>query len=169
MHLNCTQKLLKALALPKEQLTPPASEKLHSWHAHIVTIARSKTIIAVNDRNLFAIIIPEIRKERLKNLSSEFYLALSAALKSERFEQSQIDMLFGEDILFSKSHDRKVIGIINQIVKDIKYRIEQTGGWNSVDILGLTKSINRTPWLAMSKKPIFPIEQMNHDLKKLLH
>lgn len=169
MHLHCTQKLLKALAFQKEQLTPPTSEKLHGWHAHIVSIARSKTIIAINDQNFFAIIMPEIRKERLKNLSIELHRALSATLKSEGFEKSHTDILFGEGILFSKSHDRQVVGIINQIVKDIKYQIERTGGWNSVNILELTQSVNRTPWLATSKNPIFPIEQMNLDLKTLLH
>lgn len=168
MYLFCTQKLLKALALPKEQFTSLASEKIYGWHAHIVSIARSKTLIAVNDQNFFSIIIPEIRKERLKNLSIELHRALSATLKSEGFEKSRTDILFGEGILFSKSHDRQVVGIINQIVKDIKYQIERTGGWNSVNILELTQSVNRTPWLATSKNPVFPIEWMTNDLKTLL-
>ena len=169
MHLHCTQKLLKALALPKEKTVQPASDKIFGWHAHIVSIARSKTIIAINDKNFFAVIMPEIRKARLKNFSNEFHAALSSILKSEGFEKSHAEILFGEGISFAKSHDRQVVGIINQIVKDIKYQIERAGGWDSVNILELIKSINRTPWLATTKNPVFPIEQMTKDLSLILH
>ena len=74
MHLFCTQKLLKAFALPKNQLALPPSNRLLGWHAHLVLIARSKTIIAINDQNFFAVIMPQIRKERLKNFQNEFFL-----------------------------------------------------------------------------------------------
>lgn len=169
MHLHCTQKLLKALAVPKEELAQPGSEKIFGWHAHIVSIARSKTIIAINDQNLFAVIMPAIKKDHLKKFSDVFQIALSVALDYEGFDPHHITFLRGDHLVFAKAHDRKVIGIINQIVKDIKYRIEDAGGWNFLSVLEVTKDINCTPWLAGTKNVVFPVECMRKDLVSLLH
>jgi len=170
MHLHCTQKLLKSFVFPKDSLdsTSP-SNRLFGWHAHIVSIARAKTIIALNDQTFFAVIIPGIKKERLENFSNEFYLALSSVLKSEGLGDPYLDVLFGEHISYEKAHDRQVIGIINQVVKDIDYRVAHKGGWEKINIIELTKSINRTPWLASTSNPVFPIERITSDLKSLLH
>ncbi len=113
--------------------------------------------------------MPGIKKERLKNFSDELHLALTSVLKSEGLGDPYLDVLFGERISYAKAYDRQVLGIINQVVKDIDYRVEHKGGWENINVIELTKSINRTPWLASTPNPIFPIKRMADDLKAFLH
>ncbi len=170
MHLHCTQKLLKSFGFPRDHIDPtPSANRLFGWHAHIVSIARSKTIIVINDQTFFAIIMPGIKKGRLENFADEFHLVLSSAFKNEGLGEPYLDVLFGDRISYAKAYDRQVLGIINQVVKDIDYRVEHAGGWNEINLIKLTKSINRTPWLAGTRNPVFPIERITNDLKSLLH
>ena len=115
MHLHCTKKLMDQLGLlPAELEASSPSNRILSWHAHIVFIARSKTLIAVNDQTFYAIIMPRMKKKSL-----------------ERFVRE--------------------------------------GGWDRIDIMELTKEINRTPWLAGSSSCVFPIKKITDDLKVLLY
>lgn len=167
MHLYCTQKLYKAFGFPKDHLAPPTSlNRLFGWHAHIVSIARTKTVVAINDQTFFAVTMLGIKKERLKNFENEFYLVLSSLLKSEGFEDSHVDALFGGHIAFGKAYDRQVLGIINQVVQYIHYYVEDGGGWEEINVMEINRSINRTPWLAGTRNVKFPIDQMTNALLK---
>ena len=170
MHVHCTKKLIEQLGLSAVDLeTSRPSDRLLSWHAHIVFIARSKTLIAVNDQTFYAVIMPQMNKKRLDCFADEFHFALSASLKSEGFQDHHLNSLVGDRIFFAKSHDRQVLGIINEVVHHIRYLIEHRCGWEHASILKLTKEINRTPWLAGTRKSVFPIDKIAEDLKTLLH
>lgn len=166
MHLHCTQKLFKAFGFSKDRLDSSSpSSRLFGWHAHIVFIARVKTVIAINDQTFFAVIMPGIKKARLENFAQEFSLALSSVLKSEGFGDSHRDVLLGERIAYLKAHNRQVLGIINQIVQELCYYIEDNGGWEKTSVIELCKRINRTPWLAGTRNTIFPIDQITNELR----
>lgn len=171
MHLHCTKKLIEQLGLPTADLEagPPRSNRLLAWHAHIVFIARNKTLIAVNDQTFYAITMPRVRKMSLKRFEDEFRSALSVSLRREGFQEHHLDSLFGERIFYAKTFDRQVLGIINEAVYHIRYLIESRSGWERVGITELTKEINHTPWLAGTRKCVFPVEKIADDLKVLLH
>jgi len=170
MHLHCTKKLIEQLGLSTADLDASRpSNRLLAWHAHIVFIARSKTLIAVNDQTFYAIIMPRVEKKSLERFEDEFRSALSASLRSEGFQNHHLNFLTDERILYAKAHDRQVLGIINEAVYHIRYLVESRGGWDRIGILELTKQINRTPWLAGTRSCVFPVEKMIDDLKSLLH
>ena len=170
MHLHCTKKLIEQLSLSMVDLDPSRpSSRLLSWHAHIVFIARSKTLIAVNDQTFYAIIMPRMKKKSLERFADEFRSALSTSLRSEGFEDRHLGSLFGDRVVYAKTDDRQVLGIINEAVYHIRYLVESRGGWDRIDIMELTKEINRTPWLAGSSSCVFPIKKITDDLKVLLY
>lgn len=171
MHLHCTKKLIEQLGLSTADLEagPPPSNRLLAWHAHIVFIDRSRTLVAVNDQTFYAVIMPQMKKRRLERLADEFQSALFASLRSEGFQDHHLDVLFGDRMIYAKTHDRQVMGIINEAVYHIRYLVESRGGWEQVNVVKLTKEINRTPWLAGTRHCVFPIERMTEDLKSLLN
>lgn len=171
MHLHCTKKLIEYLGLSTADLGAgvPHSNRLLAWHAHIVYIARSKTLIAVNDQTFYAIIMPRVRKMSPERFADEFHSALSISLRSEGFQDHHLGSLFGERIVYAKTLDRQVLGIINEAINHIRYLVESRDGWAHVSIVELTKQMNRTPWLAGTRKCVFPIEKITDDLKVLLH
>src|SRR3989338_8140846 len=128
MHLHCTKKLLEQFDLSMADLDPSRPEsRLLSWHAHIVFIARSKTLIVVNDQTFYAVIMPQMRKKRLEQFANEFRSALSLSLKSDGFQDHHLEFLTDERILYAKTHDRQVLGIINEAVYHIRYLVESRG------------------------------------------
>lgn len=117
MYLQCTQKLLKQLGLSKVDLeASPPSNRILGWHAHIASIARSKTLIAINDQTFYAVIMPQMKKKSLECFADEFRSALFRSLRSEGFQDHHVDSLFGERIFYAKTHDRQVLGIVNEAV-----------------------------------------------------
>ncbi|MDL1871189.1 hypothetical protein FBR05_03185 [Deltaproteobacteria bacterium PRO3] len=168
MFLHCTKKLLEQLNMSKADLDDSSPvQRIFSWHAHIVSIARGKTLVAINDQTFYALIMPQLKKKNLLNFASEFYSALSASLKSEGFNGSSIEFLFGGNISYTKSYSRQILGIINDAVKHVRYHVEDRGGWEHTDIVELTKRINRIPWLAGTRDCIFAIQKIAEDLKIL--
>ncbi|MBI4367452.1 MAG: hypothetical protein HY543_11595 [Deltaproteobacteria bacterium] len=137
MHLHCTKKLIKQLGLSSADLDPSHPEnRLLSWHAHIVFIARSKTLVAVNDQTFYAVIMPRIKKKRLDQFADEFRSALSRSMKSDGFSDHHLEFLTGERILYAKAHNRQVLGIINEAVFHIRYLVEREGGWDRTQCCG---------------------------------
>lgn len=170
MHLHCTKKLIEQLGLSTADLeVSRPSSRLLAWHAHIVFVARSKTLIAVNDQTFYSITVPRVRKMSLKRFEGEFHSALTASLRSEGFQDHHLDSLFGKRMVYAKTYDRQVLGIINEAVGHIRYLVERRGGWDRINIMKLTKEINRTPWLAGTHSYVFPIKKISDDLKVLLH
>lgn len=168
MHLHCTKKLIEHLGLSTADLEASRpSDRILSWHAHIVFIARRKTLIAVNDQTFYAVIMPGMKKMALKYFADEFRSTLFTSLMNEGFQEHHTKFLFGERIFYAKSHDRQVLGIINEVVKHIQYHVEGRDGWDHTGVVELAKQINRTPWLAGTRSCVFPIEKITDDLKDL--
>lgn len=168
MFLHCTKKLLEQLNMSKANLGDSSPvQRIFSWHAHIVSIARGKTLVAINDQTFYAVIMPRLKKKNLLNFTAEFYSALSTNLKSEGFNDLSLEFLFGGNISYAKSYSRQVLGIINDVVKHVRYHVEDRDSWEHTDIIELTKRINRIPWLAGTRDCIFAIQKIAEDLKIL--
>lgn len=168
MHLHCTKKLIEQLGLSAAELnTLPPSNRLLAWHAHIVSIARSKTLVAVNDQTFYAVIMPQMDKKRLGRFADEFRSALFTSFVNEGFQGHHAKFLFGERIFYAKSYDRQVLGIVNEVVQHIRYHVENSGGWDRINVVDLTKKqINCIPWLAGTRNPVFPVKAIEAEISK---
>lgn len=70
MHLHCTKKLIEQLGFAAVDLhAPTPSNRLLAWHAHIVSIGRSKTLVAVHDQTFYAVIMPQMNRKYLTYFS----------------------------------------------------------------------------------------------------
>ncbi len=133
------------------------------------TATHRKTLIEISDQTFYAIIMPWMKKNQLEDFAGEFLSTLSLSLRSDGFQDHHLEFLTDGQIHYGKTHDRQVLGIINEAINHIRYHVESRGGWEHVSIVGLTKEINRTPWLAGTRKCVFPIEKITNNLKSLLH
>lgn len=170
MQIHCTKKLLDALDLsPRDLTSTPDANPLFSWHANLVHIMRRKTIIFVNDEIFYVLLLTDMRKARFDNFITESMTGLRQAILSENLGAHYADFLIGDHVTLHKTYSRKILGVMNDALRHVRFHVEQAGGWDQIDRTELIKEINRTPWLCGIPKGIFAIEKLEEVLKTVFH
>lgn len=70
MILHCTQKLLKELGNPPLQTPDVLTTGLGNWYANLLVIDRRKCVLFTNEKTLYSFLLPNVKKENLKNFST---------------------------------------------------------------------------------------------------
>jgi len=85
MQICCTKKLLESISVtPEEHFN---IDPLFSWHADVFTIDRRKTVVLVNDKNRYAVILYDLRAKDSKNFGSIFVEAIRRVLQEEDIKE----------------------------------------------------------------------------------
>jgi len=156
--LSCTKKLL--IELKTKPLERPAfSNAVDSWHANLLRIDRRKCILFTHDMTLYSFLVPGLKKPQFENFREVFGQNLFKNLRLENFPQDQIELVLNEhrEIIISKTNNRSVMGSMNDLAYQLKYRISAIGGLANVDLADLNHELNRIPMSAI--KEIYSIDE----------
>jgi len=110
-------------ALPYDKGMPP----LLDWHAHLFTVQRTQYILATNTASLYSLVMPG----RGITNGRQFIQALSSSLRDFLAGQGQqpstiMDLLAsGRDASFAKITDRRLLGSMNDLTFQSKFRLEE--------------------------------------------
>ncbi len=133
--IRCTQKLQKEMGLKKADLITqePDQAILGSWHANLLFINRRKCVLFVNDKTLFNFIIPDLKREQIRQLDKLFISWLQCVLAEEGFEESLRDQVMQEyeTIGYAATNSRSVLGSMNDLAFNYQVQIEMEGGVHS--------------------------------------
>lgn len=144
--IQCTKKLLDELEVdPKTEVN--TSQLLGNWHANLIKIERRKCVLFTNDATLFSFLAPKLVKADFKNLASIFIDHLVINLIYEGLDSYKDVILkeYQDNLSFSKTSNRSVLGSMNDIAYSIKWRFHLDGGLEAVNYLELNKGLNRIP------------------------
>ena len=164
--LRCTKKLLTELKTkPSEGAI--SSNELGCWHANLLRIDRRKCILFTNDATLYSFFVPGLKKSQFENVREVFGQNLFKNLLWENFPQNQIEIVLDEhrEIIIAKTNNRSVLGSMNDLAFQLKYRIGAMGGLFNVDLVELNHELNRIPMSAI--KEIYSIDELRKLLNKL--
>jgi hypothetical protein len=165
--IHCTRKLLKELDVPivEPDKIPLPTKGLGNWYANLLRIDRKKCLMFTNEKSLYTFLVPKVLKANLKDIEQEFLINLSCNLQTEGFGLEVINRVMHEyqEIGFSKTSNRQVLGSMNQLAFEYEVLIEQKEGLGNIRILELNKHINRTIMGALKYK--YPIEELKNLLK----
>lgn len=166
MLIRCTAKLLKEIGLTNSSLVDSAQDEstLGEWYANLFFVQRKKCIIFTNARTLFSFISFDINRAQIKNLGEVFRRGLGKALLDEDFDGALIQRLVNEcrDIRFAKAHDRSVLGVMVDHIKNTKWMVMRDGGLERCNFSEIIKQLNRTPLL--TKEFTYSIEELGRVL-----
>lgn len=168
MRLHCTQKLLKELDI---QLSDPGevstSDGLGNWYANLLRIERRKCILFTNEKTLYSFLVPAVLKENLKRIEKEFLYHLILNLQYERFGMEVLAKIQREyqQIRFSKTASRSVLGSMNDLAYQYEVCIHMEGGIENIKILQINHKINRTPMSVLAYR--YPIEALRKVIEGL--
>jgi hypothetical protein len=153
--IRCTQKLLKELKIKPTEKSPKF-------------VDRRKCVLFTNDQSLYSFFVPGLKKPEFVHFDEVFRQNLFKCLLNERFSQDQIEKVLAEyrKIKFAKTKNRSVLGSMNDLAFQVKYRIEASGGLNYFEPIALNQSLNRIPLKAMDYQ--YSIDALRAKLARMI-
>lgn len=156
-YMQCTKKLLDEL--------PPIEDIVHkptllgNWHANLLRIEKRKCVLFTNDETLYSLFVPMLKKPQLLNLSAVFMENLVQTLKYEGLDQhiAQIVDEYENNLSFTKSSSRSILGYMNDFVNSLYFAIERQGGVENLGIMETNRWINKS--MVLVRKPFFNPER----------
>jgi len=163
--IRCTAKLLKELKQDPVTNVEPIRNVLGGWHANLLRIERRKCVLVTNDRTLYTIFIPSLRKPDFMFFDEVFRQHLFKNLLYEELSQSCIEAVLNEleTIRFARTNNRSVLGSMNDLKFHFEFSIASSGGLALTPLYELNARLNRTPFSAIGHS--YPIDR----LVELLH
>ena len=143
-----------------------SSNEVDSWHANLLRIDRRKCILFTHDATLYSFFVPALKKPQFENVREVFGQNLFKNLLRENFPQNQIEIVLNKhrEIIIAKTNNRSVLGSMNDLAFQLKYRIAAMGGLANVDLAELNHELNRIPMSAI--KEIYSIDELRKLLNK---
>ena len=143
----------------------PLRSFIGGWHANLLRIERRKCVLVTNDKTLYTIFIPGLKKPDFNDFGEMLRHHLFKNLLHERFTQDKIEAVLDEHrkILFTKSNNRSILGSMNDLKFHLEFFIASRGGLVQAPIYELNRRLNRIPFSAIGD--MCPIDR----LKELLH
>ena len=148
-YFHCTQKLLKVLDLPIQQLPKePDSSPMLVWYANIIEINNLVLLLFVNDPTLYTVILPFPGRPDSAQVSKIFINNLTKSLFSDGITQPRIQRLLDElqNSVFIKTTSRSMIGSMNDLIDICRIFINQaTVDKNKIHLYEIQNDLNRMP------------------------
>lgn len=162
--ISCTKKLFEISHFLEEE-DPLMDDDFYKWHAHLFRMDRKNNIILMNNKTRYNITLFGLKKEHYKNFYGIFIDAISNNFKAEGVPEPTINnyLMRMNDLKFTKTYNRSVLGSITDMIKMIEFRIEDYLPVQEMNIVELNKKNNRTPILKL--KEVFPIDSLRSALE----
>ncbi|MBS4537874.1 plasmid pRiA4b ORF-3 family protein [Clostridium sp. D2Q-11] len=166
MLIQCTKKLLDELKV-KPKLNNE-NDPIFSWHGNILTLNRRKTVVLVNDKSRYVIVLHGLKAKDFKNFDDIFLQAIRDAFKNEYIKDDVIEEYIerSKGISYSKTSGRTFVGRLNEVCYNAKY-FEDLLDNNSIYQKDLSKRLSRDIVSDKKKKYIVPNEELYKNLNEL--
>lgn len=147
--IRCTGKLQKELGLKKSDLqeSEPHFSFLGQWHANLIYIDRRKCVVFVNDKTRFNFIECDVTRSYLREMAKWFPDLLSCVLHDEGIPDETVERILSEydEIGFSKTNSKSVLGTLNDLAFNYEYMILDHGGVYSPMVPEIIHRMNHMP------------------------
>ncbi|WLD93314.1 hypothetical protein [Alkalihalobacillus sp. AL-G] len=160
--IGATQKVQNELKRDIVLYEDYAENELNQWHVNLFKKGRYKCLIFIHDASLYTVVIPKVRKEHFKNIEQVFLQKLHENLISDRFSEDHINQIIsmGDEIVFTKTRSRSVIGCIVDQMKMIEYGFESVKEFSPDETAEINQFINRTPYSPLYKSEGQPVKEL---------
>ena len=165
--IRCTAKLLKELKQEPVANVEPLRSFIGGWHANLLRIERRKCVLVTNDKTLYTIFIPGLKKSDFNDFGEVFRHHIFKNLLHERFAQAQIEAVLDEHrtILFARTNNRSVLGSMNDQKFHLEFFIASRGGLAQASHYEHNRKLNRIPFSAIGGTcPIDRIKELVHGI-----
>ncbi|WP_368901814.1 plasmid pRiA4b ORF-3 family protein [Oceanobacillus oncorhynchi] len=128
MLIQCTKALLDKIDIKENELVSSEDHEhfpnsFMAWHANLVSINRSKSIILMNNETRYPVVIYRPIKKDFSNLKDLIIEVIAEALRIEGIHQNLIEAYIATagDMYFSKTANRAMVAQMNNTVREVGY------------------------------------------------
>ena len=120
---------------------------LYCWHANLFVFNRKSGVISMNNETYYNIVLFGLRKEQFNHFGHIVIDAIRDNFAAEGFADQIIERHLKNTgtILYTKTHDRSILGQMNDMTFMTQCILEDCRSGEKLDILALNKENNRTP------------------------
>ncbi|MGR5157847.1 DUF6933 domain-containing protein [Vibrio owensii] len=162
-QLRCTKKAQDAFGLKPADLAEPRDENftIGNWYVNLFTADRRKCLVFMEEKTLMSFVLVGYRKEHAKDIGKIFKNGVLQLLELEAFPVEIIEAYekAPEEVLFTKTASKKLLGNMNDVLSGYEHFIYTDGGLDNCDFTNATLRINRTPQRTLEWT--FPIKALN--------
>ena len=158
MTIQATKKLQDFLGI-KENEVPHTEEFMSLWHGNVFMIGRRKCLLLTHNESYYSVFVYGVRKSDMKDLPTTIKKFLQELMRIDGFTLSQIVTMAKsiENITYAKTSDKKVLGVMTDMVHMLKY-------FNMTeDELALSARLNHTPY--KRKEFAYPVDELKSMFK----
>lgn len=166
MQISGTKKLLDLI--PFTVAVHEEEDPFFSWHANVVIINRRKTLILMNDKTRYIVVLHGIKAKDSKCLDELIVEAIRKTLQAERVREDLIEKYIEKagKVTFHKSKNRTLVARLNKSCESVGYFPDKL---DPVEIFGIEAAKSASRLLAGgAKQPMIePHEEMFKELQRL--
>ncbi|WP_144461965.1 plasmid pRiA4b ORF-3 family protein [Siminovitchia fortis] len=121
MLIRCTKKLQDQL-----KIKPAGAEEadpFYSWHANVLFIERRKTVVLVNDKNRYTIVLYGLKAKDFAKLEEHIIAAIRATFKADGIKEDVIEKYLEKAgaVNFAKTKDRASVARMNKSCDNVQF------------------------------------------------
>ncbi len=125
MIIHCTKKLLDELNM--KQVSEIDEDPLFSWHANLITINRKKTVVFVNNKNRYIIVLYGLTKKDFPKLNELFFQAVKETFKEECMKDEIIEeyLQAAKQIIYEKTKNKSMVARMNKSCDEVHFHASE--------------------------------------------
>ncbi|TQR04656.1 DUF6933 domain-containing protein [Psychrobacillus soli] len=164
MIIQCTKKLL--YQLKKNPETVNVEKPLTSWHANLIIVNRRKTVVLVNDKNRYVIVLHGLKANEFKNMDEIILQSIRNTFEQESIKNDVIEQFIdsSKNITYSNTKNRTLVSRMNKACETLCF-LERLIDNDTIYQTALSRKISRLLVGDGKKEYIYPNQEMYKDLK----
>lgn len=121
MKIHGTKKLLDAIPFDVTVDSANEENELYAWHANLLVINRRKTLVLMNNRNRYIIVLHGLKAKEFKNLNQVIQEAIRKTFRAERIKEEVIERYLEEagPVSFHKTKNRSFVAQLNKACDNV--------------------------------------------------
>ena len=166
MLIECTKKLadaMKVQLIDIELIHKP----FYEWHANLFLFDRRRGVILMNNATRYCIVLYGLRAVHLKNFNSIALSAIEETFIAEGLSQNKVDKYMENcgSVVFTKTHDRRILSQINEFLISITWEIEYHLPSENLSLVTLNKWAGKL--MCGTLGYVYPIDLLKKEIEKL--
>ncbi|ALX50118.1 plasmid pRiA4b ORF-3 family protein [Lentibacillus amyloliquefaciens] len=124
MFIHSTKKMLDHLKVKPEIATEQTDGNASfSWHANVIRLNRKQSVVFMNDKSQYVIVLYGVRAKDFSRMDSLFEQALRMVWSAEGMKENVIDDYLKQagEIQFAKTKNRSLVARLNQACQSIPF------------------------------------------------
>ena len=160
-----TRKLEKIVSKNISDSIEEDNARIRKWSANVFYVKRKKCWLIVNKYSRYALVLSDIKKSDLKNITEIFIDTLYHQLDYDGLptEHKELKKIIGDIKLLKTDNDRSTNGSINDRILSFKYWIQEFGTLENMPMRDLNGRLNRLPVETMNWE--YPKDRMRELLE----